>query len=96
MLKVVGLNPSPVYLMDIFHIYLLLKCKDVYLKRPKLNDKRGWGWPISFFKKIVCNQLPTQVNFEGITLGTKLLSIGARLDCCVRATSTLYIRNKIF
>ena len=32
-----------------FHIYLLKKCNDVCLIRPKINDKRGWGWPI--FKK---------------------------------------------
>ena len=25
-------------------------CNDVFLKRPKINDKRGLGWP-NFFKK---------------------------------------------
>ena len=35
-----------------FYTYICCKnCNDVFLKRPKINNKRGWGWPI-FLKKV--------------------------------------------
>ena len=46
--KVVGSNPGTVYWMDI----CCKNCNDVFLKRPKINDKRGRGWPILKIKTI--------------------------------------------
>ena len=52
--KVAGSNPGTVYWMHIFqHIPIRCeKCNNVCLKRPKINNKRGRGWPI--LKKNVC------------------------------------------
>ena len=50
--KVVGSNPGTIYWMDIFHIFCFKICYDVCLKRPKINDKRGRGWPILLKKSI--------------------------------------------
>ena len=44
-LVVMGSNPGTMYWMDFFHIYCCKNCK-VCLKRLKINDKRGRGWPI--------------------------------------------------
>ena len=43
-LKVVGSNPDTVYWMDIFsHV---LAARIWWCLLGKINDKRGWGWPI--------------------------------------------------
>ena len=48
--KVVGSNPSTVYWRDYFSQIICCKnCNDVYLKRPKINEKEAGVGP--FFNK---------------------------------------------
>ena len=53
--KVVGSNPSQHRILDgrFFTLICCKICNDVCLKRPKINDKRGRGWPIFIFKKTI-------------------------------------------
>ena len=39
--------PAPYPGWTIFHIFCCKNCNDVCLKRPKINSKRGQGWPIN-------------------------------------------------
>ena len=45
-LKVVGLNPSTIYGMDIFSYWVCCKNCDVCLKTTEKRLKRGRGWPV--------------------------------------------------
>ena len=48
-----SLNPGTVYWMDMT-FFTLIWCQnrnDVCLKRPKINEKGGRGWPILFVIK---------------------------------------------
>ena len=46
-LKVVGSNPGIIHWMMLFFTYICCKnCNDVCLKRLKINDKKGRGWPV--------------------------------------------------
>ena len=47
-----GLNPGAVFWMDIFSLWFVVKIVLFFWKRPKINKKRGRGWPIFFLKKI--------------------------------------------
>ena len=48
-MKVVGSNPSNVYSMDIFHVFLLEKCLFV---KTKINEKEAGN---GSFKKVLSN-----------------------------------------
>ena len=46
-LKVVGSNPGIIHWLMLYFTYICCKnCNDVCLKRLKINDKKGRGWPV--------------------------------------------------
>ena len=54
--EIMGLNPGAVYWMDIFHIDLLWNIVLFVWKEPKIDEKRGRGWPIKNLWCIVVGQ----------------------------------------
>ena len=55
----------------IFFTYICCKnCNDVCLKRPKINDKRGRGWPFFYKNTLVVIYKNRAVMFAG-TLGSR-------------------------
>ena len=61
-LKVVGLNPSTVYWMDIFsHICICFKNCIFYLKRPKINEKEAGVGQLKKELEIGLAELPSSL-----------------------------------